>query len=354
MPPFSRRLVRTAATLLAVAATLFATRGAAAQAMGTGDVRGHAYAAADRSPISYALVRLSPADAPGRGRTAISDAGGAFTFAAVAPGTYRLTLERIGYTSERSEPFTVGAGEVVERNLASRPTAIALQAVVATPECRTAADLDQNPRLAALWNEARKGLETTQAFADGYVYTYQQRQYWTTDAENAPLDSLITAILNDPRLPRPDRDRRGWGRATRLRLDLEIPDGREILNPAFLTTHCLEGSAGETDDAFELGFRPLRTREGRIDIRGVVRVDRNTFQMREIELEYMDGRTPFLQATVVYHDAVVPGGIVRLPMGVTFTGTPPRQVLMRPVRGQVQYTNYSDLVKVDSAPPTRR
>src|SRR4051794_27606992 len=112
MPP-TRRLARIPATLAAVAAIAFATRGAAAQTVGTGDVRGRAYTAAERTPISYALIRLAPADAPGHGRTAISDAEGAFAFAAVAPGTYRLTLERIGYSSETSEPFAVASGQVV-------------------------------------------------------------------------------------------------------------------------------------------------------------------------------------------------------------------------------------------------
>jgi hypothetical protein len=349
MPP-TRPLARLAATLSAVAAIL-AAHGAAAQAVGTGDVRGRAYTAAERTPISYALIRLAPADAPGRGRTAISDAEGGFAFAAVAPGTYRLTLERIGYASETSEPFAVAAGEVVERNLASRPNAIALQPIVATPECRTAADLDRNPQLAALWAEARKGIETTRAFEDGYAYSYEQRQYTATDVPDAPLDSAVSVVVNDPRVPWRSRDRGGWGRASRFQLRLEVPDGREILDPAFLTTHCLEGDAAQTDEGFELGFRPLRPRGDRIDIRGVMRIDRRTLQVKEIELEYMEGQTAFLQATLVYQDVHVPGGTVRLPAGMTFAGRPPRQVLIRPVSGQLQFVNYSGLVKVDSAAP---
>ena len=85
----------------------------------------------------------------------------------------------------------------------------------------------------------------------------------------------------------------------------------------------------------------------------MVRVDLRTLQVKEIELEYMDGRTPFLQATLVYQDARVPGGMVRLPAGMTFAGRPPRQVLMRPVSGQVQFVNYSGLARADSAPPLR-
>jgi hypothetical protein len=132
---------------------------------------------------------------------------------------------------------------------------------------------------------------------------------------------------------------------------VEVPDGSEILDPAFLTTHCLEGNPVQTEDGFELGFRPVRARSRRVDIRGVVRVDRRTLQVREIELEYLDVRTPFLHATVIYQDAQVPGGMIRLPAGMTFAGTPPRYALMRPVSGQVQFVNYSGLVKADSAPP---
>jgi len=218
------------AAILFALAPLAAARPLAAQVEGTGNVRGRAYAAADRTPIAYALVRLSPAGAGGRARTALTDQEGAFAFAAVAPGTYRLSLERIGYQSEATEPFALAAGDVVERRLESRPTAIALAPLVANPECRTSADLERNPRLAALWQETRKALETTLAFVDGYYYTYELRQYWSTDAENARLDSLVRRVVNDPRAPLPNRDRRGWGRSGPLDLELEIPDGREILD----------------------------------------------------------------------------------------------------------------------------
>src|SRR5215210_1549192 len=166
--PSTPRLVRLAALLIAAVWASLAPRDASAQA--TGEVHGRAYAAADRAPIAYALIRLSSVGVAGAGRTALSDQEGAFGFAAVAPGTYRLSLERIGYATEVSEPFAVAAGESVERVLASRPNAIALAPLVATPECRTARDLERNPRLAALWREARKAIETARAFQDAYAY----------------------------------------------------------------------------------------------------------------------------------------------------------------------------------------
>jgi len=351
MPPIPR-LFRLAALLLVAASASLAPNAAAAQAVGMGGIRGRAYAATERTPVAYALIRLTtPGDSAGRGRTAISDAEGVFTFAAVTPGTYRLSLERIGYTAEASEPFAVVAGEVVERNLASRPTAIALAPIVATEECRSAADLGRNPQLAALWGEALKAIETSRAFTDGYVYSYEQHQSWSADNDEAPVQTRVSRIVNDPRRRRPaDRDHGGWGNATALYLHLDVPEGREILDPSFLTTHCLEGAVDQTPEGFELGFRPIRTQRRRIDIRGAVRVDRRTLQVTAIDLEYLEGSTPFMKATVEYQDAIVPGGTVRVAAGMRFVGRPPPRVYLGPVRGQVMFTNYRDLVKVDPTP----
>jgi Carboxypeptidase regulatory-like domain len=354
MRPILRRS-ELAATLLVAAFASITPRAAAAQVVGMGSVRGRAYAAAERTPVAYALIRLTLAgDSAGRGRTAISDAEGVFTFTTVVPGTYRLTLERIGYTSEVSEPFAVAAGEVVERDLASRPYAVALAAITVTPECRSAADLDGNPELAALWGEALKAIETSRAFTDGYVYTYEQHQSWSADRDEAPLQTQVSRIVNDPRRrPTTNRDHGGWGNATALFLHLDVPEGREILDPAFLTTHCLDGDVEQTPEGFRLGFRPIRTQRRRIDIRGAVRVDRRTLQVTAIDVEYLEGPTPFMKATVEYQDAIVPGGTVRVAAGMRFVGSPPSRAFLDPVRGQLVFTNYRDLVKVDATPPPR-
>ncbi|MFL5383500.1 MAG: carboxypeptidase-like regulatory domain-containing protein [Longimicrobiaceae bacterium] len=92
-------LVRLSALLFIATCAAITPRDALAQ---TGEVHGRAYAAADRGPIAYALIRLSNVGVAGAGRTALSDQEGAFAFAAVEPGTYRLSLERIGYATEVS------------------------------------------------------------------------------------------------------------------------------------------------------------------------------------------------------------------------------------------------------------
>ncbi|HSU12940.1 carboxypeptidase-like regulatory domain-containing protein [Longimicrobium sp.] len=313
---------------------------------GTGMVRGRVTGAADRAPVSYALVRLAPVGTGAPPRTALTDAEGAFAFAAVAPGTYRLQLERIGFGSEATEAFTVAADQTVERDIRSAPRAVAIQGIVATAECRTAGNLAQSPSLAALWAEAVKAVETRRAFDDAYHYEFDMRQYSSYSERNGgALDSVVRHVTMDPR-NRMDRNRSGWGRVSPQRMTLEIPDGHEILDPAFLRSHCLDGGLDEEAGVYTLGFRPQRSRRGRIDIRGELRLDRATLQVTSIEVEWTDAARVLMEATVEYTEATVPGGTVRLPLGAVFSGTAPASMHIGQVRGQVQFVNYGRLEKV--------
>jgi hypothetical protein len=46
-------------------------------------------------------------------------------------------------------------------------------------------------------------------------------------------------------------------------------------------------------------------------------------------------------------------GTVRVAAGMRFVGSLPSRAFLGPVRGQLVFTNYRDLVKVDAAPPPR-
>jgi hypothetical protein len=331
-------------TWVALLIAFFAASRAAAQ--GTGEVRGHVYAAADRAPVAYALVRLVPVASGAAPRRALTDAGGAFGFAAVAPGTYRLSLERIGFAAEQTDAFAVAAGQTVSRDIGSAPRAVAIQGIVATADCRTGPDLPRDPSLAALWNEARKGVETRRAFDDAYHYEFDARQYSTySEVRGGALDSLVRHVILDPRT-RVDRNRSGWGHVSRTGMMLEIPDGREILDPAFLRSHCLDGGLDEDAGVYTLGFRPQRSRRGRVDIRGELRLDRATLQVKSIEVEWTDAVRVLLQATVEYTDADVPGGTVRLPVGAVFSGRAPDSMHIGDVRGQIFFVNYGNLHRI--------
>ena len=298
------------------------------------------------APVAYALVRLAPVGSDAPVRTALTGAGGEFTFAAVAPGAYRLRLERIGYTAEQTDAFAVAAGAMVERDLRSDPRAVSIQRIVATAECVSAENLARDSALAALWNEAQKGMETRRAFDDAYHYEFDATQYVTASLRNGgAMDSLRRRVVMDPR-NRPDRNRSGWGRVSRRSMQLEVPDGGEILDPTFLRLHCLDGGLDEEAGVYTLGFRPRRSRRGRVDIRGELRLDRATLQVTSLEVEWTDAARELLQATVEYTDARVPGGTVRIPVGAIFSGRAPDSMHLGDIRGQILYANYGNLVRV--------
>jgi hypothetical protein len=330
------------AAFLAVAAS---SAHAAAQ---TGRVRGHVFATSDRTPAAYALVRLVSVGSRAARRTVLSDSAGAFAFAGVAAGTYRLALERIGFAAERTEPFAVADGETVTRDVGSAPKAVMIPRIVVTPVCLTGADVEQDSALAALLSEAQKGIETRRAFDAAYHYEFDTAQWFGRAGDQPSGRWEVAHVVKDPRT-RVDREREGWGSASMLGMSLEVPDGREILDDEFLRSHCIEAAEDSAAGAYAIGFRPVRPRRGHVDIRGTLRMSRASLQMETMQVEWLRWTTPLLKATVEYRDAFVPGGVVRMPIGAIFAGRPPAPVKSGRVQGEIRYQAFGGLARADSA-----
>jgi hypothetical protein len=335
--------------ILSIVLPLLALLVSAPAAAQVGRVRGHVYAAADRTPAAYALVRLTPVGTRAPRRSVLSDSAGAFSFEAVEPGTYRLSLERIGFAAERTEPFSVADGATVARDVGTVQQAIRIPRLVVTPLCLTGADAGEDSALSVLLAEAQKGVETRRAFDAAYHYEFDTRQWFARGGEVPKSVQWDTAhVVMDPRR-RIDREREGWGKASMLGMSLEVPDGREILDDEFLRTHCIEATEDAAADVYAIAFRPVHPRRGHVDIRGVLRMSRRTLQMETIQVEWLRWTTPLLKATVVYRDAYVPGGVVRLPVGAEFSGRPPPPVKMGRIRGEIRYEDFGGLARVDPA-----
>lgn len=344
-----RILFRIVPIITALALVPHAARGQTPDTPGT--VEGRAVGSADGAPVAFALVRLIPLP-DGQPRSMLTREDGGFRFTGVAPGTYRLRLERIGFQTETSEPVAVGPGEKVAHTFRSAPRTVRIAGVTGVARnCFTADQLDRESELAALWSEARKGVETKREFDREYVYSYHMIQLTRRDlvrprpGEPAFVhDTIRNHIVNDPRRRRvrPDRGWQGFGREKGIELDVRIPDGTEILDPAFLTTHCLESGFTAAGDVWEIDFRPVRVNRGRYDVRGTVRVDRETFRLHSMELEYLKGSEAFVTANIVFRDARAPGGTLRLPTLITFSGHPVGQAarVVRRVEGTVEYTGW--------------
>jgi hypothetical protein len=137
--PLARRAAPVVVRLLLALVATTASSTAAAQLPAAGTITGRVMD--DREgPVASALLSLSPdADAVGaerrseqaRGaRTTTTDATGAFRFAAVPPGTYRLHVQRLGFRTTQVTGIVVPARQTVELRVALTTAAAELAPVI--------------------------------------------------------------------------------------------------------------------------------------------------------------------------------------------------------------------------------
>jgi YD repeat-containing protein len=326
-----------------------------------GAIHGKALSAEHGGPVPYALVVLLP-DEPGTAaRSVLTDDDGRYRFERLPPGGYRVRLDRIGFQSELSPVLHLRVAEEIQYLFRTSPRPVELPGITVRLACYTADRLWQDSSLAALWREAEKALATRQAFERQYRYTYDLRQELTAQVRSGGRlverkDTQVITLVNQPLTARSDSDRRqarqrsGFGRQTRGTLALVIPDGSELLAPEFLRDHCLEGRETTEQGVHALRFRPLRPERSRINIRGAVRIDAQTYQIRSVAVEYMRGHAPFMEGRIEYADVGVPNGVLRLPWRGVFSGRPPGAMRrsMTEVVGTVTFQNHRELQRVSS------
>lgn len=315
-------------------------------------VRGHALAA-DGVPIPLSVVRLLPASG-GRGRTTLTDAHGAFSFDTVAAGTYRLQMERIGYTAPASDEFPVGAGQISERTLRAAMRPVVLEAVSSgRAACYTHRRLAEAPAVQALWLEAQKAGEHRRAFIRGYSFRYDQSTRGAASIRilrdrRIQQDTTIISHPDSARALRERRERSGKPRGRSL-----PPDEGYLLADEFLETHCLEDNP-QQDSAgmWALRFRPvaasLSSRDS-VGFAGTLRLDPRTLAVRRIEFDLLKGGKSWGIGMLEYADVQTPFGTVRLPSRAWVRGDPRglAGVLITGFAGTAETTNYRDFQRIN-------
>lgn len=218
-----------------------------------------------RAPLQGAFVALM--DEGGVRRAAVlSDQTGRFVLRAPAPGTFRLRVERIGTESAFSEFFQVTPGQVITRDLETRPAAVTLQGVEVTGDARCELDEDEGSATVRLWEEARKALEVAE-WVDEIGYIYETRSFRRLLDRRARRVREETSELGI---------RAGRGAFRSLEPELLVrdgfiqeegesqvyyaPDAAALLSDAFLSSHCFR--AVREDDRLGLAFEPAPGRSG--------------------------------------------------------------------------------------------
>ncbi|HWZ28573.1 MAG TPA: carboxypeptidase-like regulatory domain-containing protein [Gemmatimonadales bacterium] len=256
--------------------------------------------------ISGRVVSAGPPEAPVRGALVLlrdstrrtvtrdaTDADGRFQVTAPAPGTYSLRVLRIGYAPYDLAPWVIGAqGDTFTIKLPAAGMLLAGITVTATDRCQ------QNPGTgsvaATLWSEAEKAVDLTVLTIEHRTYRFQTAGYVSTldtalhETEREESQALGVSDWPFETAPADTLATYGYVRGTTY----YGPDLGVLFSPSFLSLHCLRAERpgpGRDSALVGVAFEPVRDRTVS-DIAGVLWIDRNTSELRDLEFHYTDLR----------------------------------------------------------------
>lgn len=298
----------------------------------SGVIRGTAWGSDDSLAVPHALVRLERRenDAWVEKGQRLTNTAGTFEFLSVERGTYRVRLLRIGFTPVTSQDVVTTGSDTARIELTITSRAIQLPGVRVLSEARCVAydSLETEPAIAELWRQARLGTETRAEFEREYRFRRILHQEIRVARRIGGAKTQIRedTLINDPGLARTTaaqgvgtEQRPNYGSGGVLRL----PDERELLNDAFLHTHCLSSSIEADGELRALHFEPIEKPRGdRLDVRGRVWLDSRTFQVERLALEYLRGGSVIGEAQVNYGEVLAGDRALRFPSGGSATVHP--------------------------------
>lgn len=250
----------------------------------------------------------------------LSDRNGRALFAGVAAGRYRVRAEMLGHTTGESSEFDVGAFASVPLAVRLEPRAIRLEGVEVTAEagpCRMRPG-DEGRLLADVWDEARKALSATAVAEDAGIYRYSLVTYdRELDADRAVLSEERGRQSGYMRTPFAsqsveDLTEHGFVQRDASEWTYYAPDAHVLLSDGFLDTHCFRLVDGGAEQAALVGltFEPTGENEGLPDISGTLWLDRESVELRWLDLTYEN-----LEPDVLPGDASGRVDFQRLPDG---------------------------------------
>jgi hypothetical protein len=273
-------------------------------------ISGRVIARSDGAAVPGAIVALL--DSSRRAvLTGLAQDSGTFSFDAPREGWYAVRVERVGFRSSTTAPFLVRRGETIELPIKIAAESVSLRAVVVSADRRCLVRPQEGAATARLWSEARKALSATQLTAmaqaaakarrDPHRFAVRWRNF-KRDLEPRTLDVLHTEQFEregEAITPFKSADADSLARDGYMAGNLEsgstfyAPDADILLSDRFLDTHCFRLQASDRrDDLIGLAFEPVNltneTRRGRVDVRGVLWLDRASAELRYMEFGYVN------------------------------------------------------------------
>ena len=226
------------------------------------------------------------------GASALTSDDGRFAIRAPDAGRYIVRVQRIGYTSTRSDPIQLGAQETVEQQIAAPSISVRLDAITVNERARCSTG-NSGGDVATVWEEVRKALSAATLTRNEQLVKYTLRHFerdldasgrgvksektWenSTFGKNA-FSSISADFLAE------------YGYAKKIDNDTYYfaPDADVLLLPSFLEHHCMKLRISKSDSGNFVGLGFVPTRNDVTEVEGELWVDRQTSELRRLEFRY--------------------------------------------------------------------
>ena len=251
------------------------------------------------------VILEDAADSTVAARSVLADASGRFSVLAFAPGTYRLSVRRIGRVPFLSEELTLAAGEVRVLDVQMEPIPVRGLgvAVLSTVRVRRAtpcdAATDEGARIATLWDDARTALMATEISTRDRLVTRKlvrfvrdidvpsmnviSERLKAFDAKDVPNQPHFRSLSGD------SLSLMGYWRVKKgTQMEFHGVDANALLSEAFVRDHCFT-LVEDSDDRrgwVGLDFEPIEVRTRRHyppEVRGTIWLDAETSALQVVE-----------------------------------------------------------------------
>ena len=225
---------------------------------------------------------------------------GTFSLAATQPGEYRVRLERIGYQNWTSKVYDLSLGQLVTVQIEVPPQPVSLSELRVEVVSSCLDDPTQGAELAAVWEEARKALQTAVWAEDQEELTFSLTEYDRT-LESSSLAIRDVETRNRLRVQLPPFEglpidklvRSGYANVNEDSSTFHAPDAKALLSPEFRNTHCFGLRREELDGTRVIGitFIPRGTRPV-IEIEGTLWIEEETAELLRVQILYRNVPLP--------------------------------------------------------------
>lgn len=259
-------------------------------------VRGRLLDAGSRDPVAGALIVLLDSDGREIGST-VTSARGTYHVRAPGAGVFRLRAERIGFENSLSDTITLLAGQTVSREITASSSAVVLPALAVESDTECRVRPEEGYATYVLWEEARKALQITEGTSAAYRFDAEMYQkhvnLWGQPLDEGEVQFVSYAGRHPFRSVSMDElEEQGYARESAEGTYFYGPDAEVLLSDQFLDSHCFRYRTGKDGLIVGLAFEPIREESDRVDVEGVLWLDRESSLLRTLEFRYTGVEAP--------------------------------------------------------------